>query len=97
MKRSLLAFLARPASTLLSIETVAGRHLYALPAEAARAGFLLSPQIVTPGVFASLYNSQHADPATTVRSIAVVQSDRGRKLSRPIISFRFYRLRLAHR
>lgn len=94
---SIVALFTRPPATVLSVGAPTGRHRYGLPPETARAGFLLSPEILATDSFAALYSSNGGAPAAAVRSIAVIQSGLGQRLSRAVISFRFYRVRLAHR
>lgn len=94
---SIVALFTRPPATVLSVGAPTGRHRYGLPPETAHTGFLLSPEILATDSFAALYSSNGVAPAAAVRSIAVIQSGLGQRLSRAVISFRFYRVRLAHR
>jgi hypothetical protein len=90
----IIATLARPPLTRLSVRTAKGESIFRISPEAARTGFLLSPLITTPASFERLFTHPVTDPAAQVRELKVIESTAGEKLFEPTIRFRFFRLPL---
>ena len=90
----MIATLARPPLTQLSVRTPKGESMFRISPEAARTGFLLSPLITTPASFERLFTDSVTDPAAQVKELKVIESSAGEKLFEPTIRFRFFRLPL---
>jgi hypothetical protein len=94
MAGSMITMLARPPLTELTVRTGTGQSTFRISAEAAAAGFLLSPLIRKPASFGSLFTDRELSPATEVRELIRVQPSGARKFYEPAIDVRFYAMRV---
>jgi hypothetical protein len=84
---SMIAALTRPPDAKLAVKTGMGWQTFGISAEAARTGFLLSPLLLDPASFGSLFAEGGIDPRTEVRDLSIVEAD-----AEPAIGIRLYKV-----
>jgi hypothetical protein len=90
---SLLATLAKPPLTLLSVRTTVGAQTFRISPEAGSTGFLLSPLISNRAAFQSLVEGTGV--SVPVREMSIMIADEDKRWFQPGIAVRFFRVATA--